>query len=200
MERSDRITFIIAATLVVLLLAGAGLLIWKRSQTLAAESTAVASSTVSLTPLETTAGAAPVTTTPTPATVSKLGVPKQPKGSDFGYVTKVRKSGSTVYATYDPAELLTGTEADLYIKKKGRVVSTAPYVIANDTHKFKTYDLTKKAIVDIIGADGRTKTVSPADYAAAFAKDASLHETTWWVWVSSGSITHIAQVPLPPLQ
>ena len=202
MGRTDRILLIIAGVIVVIGLGGAGF--WPTSggrprSPRRPRSRAAPRSRQRRPPPATATATATATPTRAPTPVSKPKIPNQPHGADFGYVTKVSAKGSTVNVTYDPAELLFGDEARLRASQNGDpLYYNARYAIANDTHKLNTYPLTKKAIVDIIGADGRTETVSPADFVTAFAKQKSLHDTTWWVWASGGSISHIAQVAFPP--
>jgi hypothetical protein len=113
MERTDRIWLITASVLVVLLLAGAGVLWWKRTETIARYST-TSQGELALAPMETSDTVLP----PEAPKPKPKAAPRQPKGSEPGYLTRVRKTGSAIYVTYDPAAFLTGSEASLYAAKQ----------------------------------------------------------------------------------
>jgi hypothetical protein len=192
-QRADRIGLVIAAILVVILAAGTTALMVKRANTLANERPV--DGTVKLTTIEDSETPAPKATGVVSA---KPTVQRQPKGSDFGYITKVTGSGSSLHVTYDPAELLTGKEADLYALKSGKAINTELYYVANATHKLKTYPLSSKAQVVMASSDGATSTVTLQDLQSGFGKGGTLFKATWWVFIKGSTIVRLEQVVLPP--
>ncbi len=193
MQRADKIGLIVASLLVVALSTGAGLLLYQRSVTLAADTPRDTS--VKLVALEDTATA--VVPTVTPAATPKPVVPKKPQGSDFGYVTAVGGSGKDMYLKWDQAELLTGNDADVYAKKNGAVVNTRLYYIANDTHKTKTYDVSSKATFEMAGADGTVSKLSAPEFAAQWKAGGAIRKTPWWLFARQGNVVRLVQVVLP---
>jgi hypothetical protein len=199
MERSDRIGLIVATLLVVALLSGSGYLVWRRSDILGAErGGTTAEATVTLTPIETSEALLPEPAEAKPAS-NGSGI-TQPKGSEIAYLTKVRKSGSTYYVTYDPAELLKGAAADLYVKKQGKAVLTATFAVANDKHETKRLPLSKQVLIlrDSKTEAGKVTVLRADDLVKAFGAkpDTELTKSTWWVWSSGGVILKLQQAVL----
>lgn len=195
MKRADTAALIIASVIVVLLGVGGGLLLYKRN-TILKTATAQGETTVTLTTLDDTS-----TLPPKPATVPAKQptpqVPKQPKGSDFGYVTKVDGSGKNLWLKWDQAELLTGNEADLFAKKNGQIMATEAYYIANDTHKTKSYDISSKAVIVVYESDGTSSTMSPGEYIQDWKASGPSRKRPWWLFVHDGVVTRMEQVVLP---
>lgn len=198
MERSDRIALTVATVLVVALLSGSGFLVWKRVDTLASERPLAAEGPVTLAPLQ-----ADETATATPAKAKparKPGPPRQPKGSELGIISSVRKSGSTYYLTYDPAALLLGKEADIYAKSKGRLAATGGFTVANDTHRFKRLPLSKRVKIVTAGSNdsgAATTLTAPALVKAYGASgDSDMKQSTWWVFAKDGVVLRLQQTGL----
>lgn len=195
MQRADKIGLIVASILVVALAAGAGVLYMKRTETLAQEKPAEVAS-VQLTPLAEPTPTVVSTTTPEPP---KPEVPKRPKGTKFGYVTKIGKDGASL--RWDLAELLTGKEADLYAKKQGKVMADKLYYIANATKSTTTYDISSKCVIELTGEDGTKSTVSPKDLQGLYQKNPEhMKSLTWFISEDNDTVTKLQQVVLPPAE
>lgn len=195
MQRADKIGLIVASILVVVLSAGAGLLLYKRSTTLAAERPLDTS--VKLVALEDTASAEVATVTPANS-APKPTVPSRPAGSDFGFITRISGSGNDLALRWDQAELLTGSDADLYAKKNGAVINTRLYYLANDTHTTKVYDISPKVIVEVAASDGTTSTLTAAQFAKRWNAGGEIRTRPWFLSLRSGDVVRLVQVVLPP--
>lgn len=194
MDRTDRIALIVATVLVVVLAAGAGFLVWKRSDVLAGERPVTADATATLSPMEATEAAAPPTAYMQPATPAKRSLP--PKGAELGYAKTVRKSGGVYSLSYDPAAFLTGSEAELSAKKHGLPGASGGRYIANDKHTLKRVPFAPNAaIVQYTGtASGQTDTLTPAEfYKGVSDGDDALTKAPWWIYVSGGKIVKMEQ-------
>jgi hypothetical protein len=195
-DRSDRIALIVAAVLVVVLIAGSGLLLWKRADTLAKERPGSTVAEVKLTPLE-TPEVVPASEESEPATEAPK-VPKKPNGAELGYVKRVKLSGASVSVSYDPAELLIGQEADLYAKRKG-LAAAGGWIVANDTHKIKTFRLTGDAEILVADAEGAvTVTMTPDAFRKAITDDPgdpALKKAAFWFFAEGSRISRVEQMP-----
>jgi hypothetical protein len=195
LERTDKIGLIVASVLVVLLAAGAGGLLYQRSNN-GPGTVAAAESSVTLSPLD-DKSTLPSVPKPKPAP-APAKLPRVWKGAKFGYVTKVGKSGLSL--RWDLAELLTGKEADLYAKKQGKVMADAPYCIANETDDTDVYDVSNKAVIKIIES-GLKKTITPAELKKRYdAKPGVIQHATWIMVEQDNVVTSLEQVVLPPKQ
>lgn len=189
--RADKIGLIVAALLVVLLAAGTGFLLSERGSNATTGAPSASVPTFAPLPGETTASAGS-----TPARSAKRTVPKRPAGSVFGFVTKVGKSGLSL--RWDLADLVTGTQADLYAQRKGKLVRDKLFYVANDTHKIVIYDVSPKAAITVAGARGKMSRMKPAEFKRRYdAAPAKIRAITWFAWVAGGTVTRLTQVVLP---
>jgi hypothetical protein len=158
---------------------------------------------------------APLAVTPTdsaPSTPATATAPKPAAGESgrqFGFITKVEKSGGTTYVTIDYAQFLTGkAAADAAAAHGDESPPPNDYYILNESKKLRRFGVKAGIKVKIVnnadgGSDPSGHLVSLQSFSDSFNGvgggnlESALNGSPYFVVLKSGTITAIEQVYLP---
>jgi hypothetical protein len=202
-SRADKIWLGIAIALVVAMAAGVGVLLSRRSDTLAAERSKPKVAQVTLSKISTSPVAPKPVPKPTP-TPPPNPIPQPPApGAPAGFITKVTKTDAGFTLSFDPGLLTVGDEA-VMAANKAQTTPTNGWFVANETHVISDYAIDPKAVIVVENpqaAPPAPSTLTPQQFRDLFPdgdkEDRRVQNAPFWIVLKGETVVRVEELHGP---